>query len=47
MAEDEEEVPKKVVEEPNDEPAGYTVHWTIFITIVVLGILYFFIFYDK
>lgn len=47
MAEDEEEVPKIVEEEPNDEPAGYTVHWTIFISIVVLVILYFFVFYDK
>ena len=44
MEYDDKKVPKTIQEEPNDEPAGFTIPWTMIIAIVVLVILYFIIF---
>jgi len=44
---EEEKVPEIVKEEPNDEPAGRGVMWTIVIAVIVLALIYFIFFYRK
>lgn len=40
-------VPKSIIEEPDDQPAGFTIPWVIIIAIVILGILYLLFFKDR
>ncbi|MFD1772160.1 hypothetical protein [Sphingobacterium suaedae] len=39
------EVPKPAMEEVNDKPAGKTIHWTIWIAVIILVIVYFVFFF--
>ncbi|EEI91114.1 hypothetical protein HMPREF0765_3287 [Sphingobacterium spiritivorum ATCC 33300] len=40
-------VAKTILEEPDDQPAGYAIYWTILIAIIILAILYFVFFKDR
>gem|GEM_PF-1332281 len=33
-------VPKSIMEEPDDRPAGFTIPWVIIIAVILLAILY-------